>query len=234
MLGTIVNFAAIIVGSLIGLLLRGGLKENIRDILNQGTSLAVMFVGISGCVTNMQAEGANPVLFIVALALGGIIGEWVGIEAALARLGDWIQGKLSKGGGMGNFSKGFVSASLVVCVGTMAVMGAIESGVRGNHSILFAKSLLDAIITVVMASTLGIGVLFSGFSVLVYQGALTLLAVWVSPYLTGDMLREIGILGGIMITAIGTNMLGITKVRVGNLLPALLVPVAYYLITGLF
>lgn len=237
MLGTIVNAAAILLGGLAGLLLKGGMKENFRDIINQAVSLAVVFVGASGCIGNMLAEGANPVLFIVSLALGGILGEWAGIEARLAGLGDWMQGKLKKGagdaGGQSGFSKGFVAASLVFCVGTMAVLGSIESGVRGNHAILYAKSLLDGIISVVMASTLGVGVLFSAVSVFLYQGLLTLAAGWVSPWLTADMLREIGIIGGILITAIGLNMLGLTKIRVGNLLPALLFPVLWYLVTGL-
>lgn len=236
MLGTFVNAGAIIVGGLLGLLLKNGLKENYRTTLNGAVSLAVMFVGISGALANMLAEGANSVLFIVSLALGGLVGELLRIEGRLENLGDWMQRKLSKGDDKGpSLSQGFVAASLVFCVGTMAVLGSLESGVRGNHSILFAKALLDGIIAIVMASTMGIGVLFSAVSVLLYQGLLTLLAVWVSPWLTTDMLREIGIVGGIMICAIGMNMLEIfkTRLRVGNMLPALLVPVGYYLVMGL-
>ena len=234
MLGTIVNAAAILVGGGAGLFLKNGLKENYRSIINQAVGLAVMFVGASGCISAMLQDGANPILFIIALAVGGIAGEALGIEAALGRLGDWLQSKVGPKDGMGGVSRGFVAASLLFCVGTMAVMGAFESGVQGRHTILYAKSLLDGIIAIVMASTLGVGVLFSAGSVFVYQGALTLLAGLLSPYLTVDMLREISTVGGILIFAIGLNMLEITKIRTGNLLPSLLVPVLYYLITGLF
>lgn len=234
MFGTLVNTLAIVVGGTAGLLLKNGLKENLRTIINQGVSLAVIFVGIAGCVGGMLQEGANPVLFIVSLVLGGILGELLRIEGRLNGLGDWLQKKVKMPGELGGFSRGFVAASLVFCVGTMAILGSLESGVRGNHSVLYAKSLMDGIIALVMASTLGIGVLFSALSVLLYQGALTLLAMWVSPYITPEMMREIAIVGGILITAIGLNLLGLTKIRVGNFLPALLVPVLYYLVMGLF
>ncbi|MDL2219453.1 DUF554 domain-containing protein [Ruminococcaceae bacterium OttesenSCG-928-O06] len=233
MLGTLVNAAAILLGGAAGLLLKNGLKENFRDILNQAVSLAVVFVGLGGCVGNMLASGAHPVLFIVSLALGGLLGEGLRIEARLEGLGNWLQAKVQKNGGGGGFSKGFVAGSLVFCVGTMAVLGSLESGMQGNHSILFAKSLLDGIIALVMAGTLGVGVVFSAGSVLVYQGVLTALASLLSPFVTGDMLREIGIVGGILICAIGLNMLGVTRIRTGNLLPALLGPVVYYAVAGL-
>lgn len=233
MLGTIVNALAILVGGGIGLLLKGGLKEKYRTMLNAAMGLSVLFVGLSSALTHMMDPGAHPLLYIIALALGGIVGEWVGIEAALEKLGSLLQAKI-KTGGQSNISKGFVAASLLFCVGTMAVLGSLESGTQGRHTILFAKSLLDGIIALAMASALGLGVLFSSVSVLVYQGTLTLLAVWVSPYLTADMLREISIIGGIIIVAIGLNMLEITKIRVGNLLPALVVPVFYYLALALW
>ena len=234
MFGTLVNAAAILAGGGAGLFLKNGLKENYRGIINQGMGLAVVFVGASGCIGALLQPQSNPILFIISLALGGILGEFLGIEAALVRLGDWLQRKVGPADGMGGVSRGFVAGSLLFCVGTMAVMGAFESGVQGKHTILYAKSLIDGIIAVVMASTLGVGVLFSAASVLVYQGVLTLMASLLSPYLTADMLREISVVGGILIFAIGLNMLEITKIRTGNLLPALLIPVAYYAITGLF
>lgn len=234
MWGTIVNTLAIIVGSVTGLFLKGGLRENIKVIVNQAVGLAVIFVGASATISRMIQPEANPVLFIVSLAIGGIIGEWIGIEAGLERLGNWLQSKIHLSNELGNISRGFVAASLLYCVGTMAVLGPIESGLNGNHTILYAKSILDGIISVVMSATLGIGVLFSAASVFIYQGLLTLLVVWISPYLTPDMLRELSIVGGILIAAIGLNMLDITKIRVGNLLPGLFLPVAWYLIIGLF
>lgn len=225
MLGTVVNGAAILVGGTLGLLLKRGIKENMRETLNSALALAVLFVGLQGALAAMFQPEANPVLFIAALAVGGIAGELVGFERRLEALGGWLQGRMKARDG---FSKGFVAGSLLFCVGTMSVLGALESGTQGSHSILFAKSLIDGIIAVVMASSLGFGVIFSAFSVLVYQGLLTLLAVWVQPFLTAAMLREIGIIGGIIIAGIGLNMLQLTKIRVGNLLPALLVPPLYY------
>ncbi len=234
MLGTIVNAIAILVGGAAGLFAGGRLPARIRDIINQAVGLAVIFVGAAGCIRQMLEPEANPVLFIVALALGGLLGEAIGIEAALKRLGDWLQGKLSKNNSNNNLSDGFVAASLIFCVGTMAILGAMESGVNGNHSILYAKSILDGIIALVMASTMGVGVLLSAVSVFLYQGILTLLAVWVSPLLTVDMIREMSLVGGILVSAIGMNTLGITKIRVGNLLPALFLPPLWYALVGLF
>ncbi|NLW79950.1 MAG: DUF554 domain-containing protein [Ruminococcaceae bacterium] len=234
MLGTVVNALAILAGGAVGLLAKGGLKENMRTILNQGVSLAVIFVGAAGCIGGMLQHGANPVLFIISLAVGGVAGELLKIEGRLEQLGGWLQARLKTKSPQGGISQGFVAASLIFCVGTMAVLGSLESGVSGNNTILYAKSLLDGIIAIVMASTLGLGVLFSAASVLLYQGVLTLLAVWVSPFLTADMLRELAIVGGILITAIGLNMLGLTKIRVGNMLPALIVPIIYYAVAGLF
>lgn len=234
MLGTLVNAAAIAVGGLVGLLLKGGLGDKLKTTINDAVALAVLFVGASSALGQMLQPEANPVLFIISLAAGGLLGEWVDIEGRLARLGDFLQAKIQLKNELGDISRGFVAASLLFCVGTMAVMGSIESGVYGRHTILYAKSLLDGIIALVMASTLGVGVLFSAASVLVYQGALTLLAALVGPMLTADMLRELGIVGGILITAIGLNMLGVTKMRVGNLLPALFVPVLYYAALLLF
>lgn len=234
MFGTIVNAVAIFVGGMAGMFLRGGIKERYKTIITQGVALAVLFVGISGALNKMMLPEANPILFIISLVLGGLIGEIVGIEAKLEKLGDWLQSKVKLKKDYGNLSTGFVAASLLFCVGTMAILGPLESGLQDEHGILLAKSTLDGITSVVMASTLGIGVVFSSASVLIYQGIITLLAVWISPYLTADMLRELSIVGGIMITAIGLNLLGLTKIKIGNFLPALFVPVVYYLVLGLF
>lgn len=234
MLGTIVNAAAIIAGSLLGLFLKGGLKENIKTIVTQGVGLAVFFVGASSAISRMMQPEANPILFIISLAAGGVLGELLGIEAGMEKLGNWLQKKIRLKNEWGNISRGFVAASLLYCVGTMAILGPLESGLEGTHTILFAKSMLDGIIAVVMAATLGIGVLFSAGSVFIYQGSLTVLVLWVSPYLTPDMLRELSIVGGILIAAIGLNMLEIIRIKVGNLLPSLFIPIFWYLFAGFF
>lgn len=234
MFGTLVNAVAILAGSFAGLLLRGGIKEKYKTIITQAIGLSVLFVGGVGALSRLMEPEAHSILFILSLAIGGVLGEAIGIEKHLENLGNWLQGKIKPKKEVGNISQGFVAASLLFCVGTMAILGPLESGLQGQHGILFAKSTLDGITAVVMASSLGLGVLLSAGSVLVYQGFITLLAVWISPYLTADMLRELSIVGGVMITAIGLNMLGITKIKVGNLLPAMFVPIVYYLIVGLF
>ncbi|MDL2324975.1 DUF554 domain-containing protein [Ruminococcaceae bacterium OttesenSCG-928-A16] len=234
MLGTIVNAVAILVGGLAGLLLRGGIKQKYQTIANQAIGLSVLVVGLSGAIGKIMQPEANPVLFIVSLVLGGLLGELLGIEAGLEKLGNWLQGKIRTKKDTGNIADGFVAASLLFCVGTMGIMGALQSGMQGQHTTLFTKSVLDGITAVIMASTMGVGVLFSAVSVFIYQGAITLLAGVISPLLTADMLREILLVGGIMIAALGLNILGITKIKVGNMLPAILVPVVYYLVLGLF
>ena len=234
MWGTIVNTAAIVVCGCLGILLRHHLKENLQEILHQAASLAVVFVGIQSGLSRLLLPEANPVLFIVSLALGGLVGELAGIEKGLARLGTWLQDKFSGNPEMQNLSAPFVSASILFCAGTMSVLGSFQSGVEGDNTILFTKSLIDGIISIPLAATGGFGVVFAAGTVFVYQGLLTALAMFVSPWVTADIIREIGIIGGVLITAIGLNMLGLTKIRVGNLVPALLVPVIYYGVLGLF
>ncbi|MCQ4727305.1 DUF554 domain-containing protein [Anaerotignum faecicola] len=227
MLGTIVNSLAILFGGSAGLLLRGGISERYKEIIISVLGLSVAFIGLSTALEGLMSGEAEPILYIISLVLGSIIGEFIKIEQRIESVGDIIQHKIGSNGG--NVSQGFVMASLTYCVGTMAILGAIESGIQGVHTTLFTKSVLDGITAIIFASTLGIGVLFSAFSVFVYQGILTLLASYIQQYMTGDMMREISIIGGIMIFAIGINMLEIKKFKIGNMLPAVFIPVIFYL-----
>lgn len=227
MLGTIVNSSAIVFGCLIGLFLKGGMKPRYREILISVMGLSVAFIGISTALGGLLSEEAEPILYIVSLVIGSLLGEFLDIEKKLESLGDKIQSKIGEGGG--NVSQGFVTASLTFCVGTMAVLGSIESGVQGVHTTLFTKSLLDGVTSIIFASTLGVGVIFAAIPVLLYQGTLTVLASLVQQYMTAGMMREISIIGGIMIFAIGCNMLEIKRFKVGNMLPAIVIPVIYYL-----
>ena len=231
MLGTIINAIAIIIGGTLGLVLKTGIKDRYRIIVTQAQGIAVVFVGISGAVSSMQEKDAHPILFIISLVVGALLGEWVNIEFQLEKLGKWIENKFQ--GNDSNIATGFVNASLLFCIGTMAVLGSIESGINGDHSILFVKSILDGVIAVVLASSLGLGVVFSACTVFLYQGAITLGASVLQPYITGDILREIGIVGGILITIIGLNLLEITKIKVGNMLPAIAIPVIYYMVIAI-
>lgn len=234
MLGPVVNAVAILVGGLIGLLLRGGIKEKYKTIVTQAVALCVIAIGLSGTIGKMLEPDANSILFIISLVIGSLVGEWIGIEAKIQKLGDWVQGKVKLKKDYGDISTGFVTTSLLFCVGTMAILGSIESGAQNNHTILFAKSVLDGVTALIMASSLGVGVLLSAVSVLAYEGVITLLASVISPYLTTAMLNDISIIGGIMIAVMGLNLLGVTKVKVANMLPAIVVPVIYYTIIGLF
>jgi len=231
MLGNYVNFLAIIVGSILGLLVKKGLKEKYKKTIMQAIGLSVVFIGGSGAISGLLNPDSEPVLFIISLVIGGIAGEIIGIENALEKVGMLIQQKVSSVGSKEhNIAQGFVTASLIFCVGTMAIIGSLESGLMDDHNILFAKSILDGVTSMILASTLGIGVIFSAGAVFIYQGAIIVFASFLEPLLTTDVIREISIIGGILIFAIGTNMLELTKIKTANLLPAIVVPVFYYIL----
>ncbi|MFI3169968.1 MAG: DUF554 domain-containing protein [Faecalibacterium sp.] len=231
MLGTIVNAVAILIGGAIGLLLKGGIKEKYQNTVMIALSLSVIYVGASGAISGLMEEDAEALLFIISLVIGSVVGEWLDIEARLKALGDWIEVKLNgkQGDKASNVSIGFVTASLIFCVGSMAILGSIDSGISGNHTTLYIKSMLDGTMSIVLASTVGVGVLFSAVSVFVYQGSITLFAQVLQPFITADMIRELSIVGGVLISCIGINMLKIKAIKVGNMLPAILIPVLYYL-----
>ncbi|MGQ9778917.1 MAG: DUF554 domain-containing protein [Bacillota bacterium] len=228
MLGTIVNTLAILLGGTLGVLLRRGLSERFKAIIMQAIPLGVLFIGLSMALGGLLSPKAEPLLFIISLVLGGIAGEALRLEEHLERLGARLQARFARSEEGGRFAEGFVSASLLFCVGAMAIVGSIQDGIKGDPRVLFAKSLLDGVTSLIMASSLGPGVLFSAFAVLLYQGTITLLAMASSVGINQDLLREMSIVGGILIFAIGLDMLAIKKIKVGNLLPAIFVPALYY------
>jgi len=235
-LGTIVNFIAIIAGGAVGLLLRKVMSKRVTDTVLQGMGLAVVIVGISGALSAsfVVMDGRNVtehILFmIIALAIGAIIGELIKIEDKLEAFGKICERKLSKPGEASTFAQGFVTATLVFCVGSMAVVGSIEDGINQNSEVLFAKSAIDAVTAMAFASTMGIGVLFSAVSVGLYQGTITLLSFILAPYLEDFIIRQISLIGCVLIMAIGLNLLQVAKIKVGNMLPAMLVPVVYHVV----
>lgn len=226
MLGTIVNTFAIIFGGCLGLLFKNGILERYSTTIMQALSLCVVFIGISG---SLKCD--NVLLLIVSLVVGGVIGEFLDIDAALKRLGDILESKFK--GRYGKISDGFVTASLLFCVGAMAIVGSLESGLSGNHRILFAKSMLDGITSVIFASSLGIGVLFSSITVLIYQGIITLCAALLKGILISTVITNMTAAGSLLIVGLGLNMLGVTKIKVANLLPAVLIPIIYQLILNI-
>lgn len=215
-MGTIVNVIAVICGSLIGLTFRGRVPERFTRTVLQVMGLFTFLIGIS-----MALQGQQLILILGSLVAGTVIGEAINIEDGLESVGGRVEKRFKVT--EGSPTKGLIYASLVYCVGSMAIVGSIADGMRGDHSILYTKAVMDGIVSIPFASTMGIGVLASAGSVLLYQGSLTLLAGQLKPLFSPEMIRELTAVGGIMIMGIGINILGIQKVRVGNMLPALLI-----------
>lgn len=219
LVGTVVNAAAICAGALVGVALKKGLPDQLKGTVMQGLGLAVIFLGIQ-----MTFQTQNPLIVIASMVLGGLLGELLKLEDLISRLGQRLERRFGDRNG-GEFSRAFVTTSIIYCVGAMAVMGAIEDGLTGQPNTLFAKAMLDGISSVIFASTMGIGVLFSAIPVFVYQGAITLSAAWASAFISSWVVAELTAAGGLVITGIGLNILGVTRIRVASLLPAIFVAV---------
>ena len=232
--GTIVNVILMVIGGLFGLLCRGGLKERFRHTLMQACGLATIFIGASGALQMIftVAEGETKLqtgytmLIVLSLVIGGLLGEAINIEKRLDSLGEKLKG-LVKANGENKFVDGFVTVSLVTCIGAMAICGPLEEGLTGNSQTLLVKSILDMVITAVFASICGVGAIFGALSVGVYQGVLTLFAVFISPFMSESLITTLSGVGSVLIFGVGLNLLTPKKCKVGNLLPALLVPVIY-------
>lgn len=239
-LGVIVNTAAVVAGGLTGLLLKKGLSERFQDILTKACGISTMFIGAAGTLQGLLRVGEDgslstqgTMLLIFSLVLGGFAGEALDIETWLERVGERLRGAV-KSRGDGHFVEGFVSASLIVCVGAMAIVGSIQDGLTGDHSMIFAKSVLDFVIVLVLASTCGVGAVFSAAAIFVYQGALTLLGMAVGNIMPAELIAQLSYVGSSLIFCIGVNLCFGKKIKTGNYLPALLVPVAYGLLGRLF
>lgn len=221
MLGTIVNCAAIIAGGLLGLLLKKGLPERLSATVMQGVGLVVVYIGISGAL-----KGESILLATIAIVAGGLAGTLLDLDGLVNRFAHWMEHKLVRGEAAdGTFGEGFVNATLLFCVGAMAVVGSLSSGLTGDHSVLFTKSVLDGVSSVVFASAMGAGVLLSALPLLVYQGAITLLAGALAPVLSETVVNEMTCVGSLLIMAIGLNLLKVTNIKVMNFLPAIFLPI---------
>ena len=229
MLAVFVNALTVIVGSILGLLFQKRLKEEYTKTIIACMGICTMVIGITGAI-----ETSNSLIVILCLVFGTILGELFKLEKGMDNAGNWLKKKVPGSGG--RFTEGFVTASLLFCVGSMTIMGSFESGLQGDHSIIFAKSAMDGIMAVTLSATMGLGVAFSALAVIIYQGALTLLAGVVAPYLSDPVITEMSAVGGVMLIATGMNIIGLTKerIRVGNMLPALIFPVIWFAIAGLF
>jgi uncharacterized membrane protein YqgA involved in biofilm formation len=225
MTGPLLNAAVIVVCAIAGCFFIRGVPPRFEDILKKAIGLAIIYIGIKGALDNQRT-----LLLIMSLVAGALIGELINIDALMTRFGGWVEKKLFIGKALacsapgGGFSKGFVSASILFCTGSMAIVGSIQSGLRGNHELLFAKSILDGSISLIFGASMGIGVAFSAIPVLVYQGGLALLAGAVSAFLSDEIVREMSAVGSLLVAAIGFNFLGIKEIRVANLIPAMFIP----------
>lgn len=222
MIGTIVNSVAIALGCLVGLLVKGRVSQKISDTVMNGLALCVLYIGISG-----SFEGENTLVTIICIAIGALIGEAIDIDKWLNKLGDFLESKFNKGEKEGSISisQGFVSASLLFCVGAMGIVGSMQSGLSGNHEVLFAKAVIDGVISIIFTATLGIGVMFSAVSVFLYQGIITIGASALSGVLSTSVINAMTGVGSLLIIGLALNILKTTNIKIANLLPAVFLPI---------
>lgn len=231
-LGTIVNFIAILICGFIGLMLKKGLSEKLKNsiMMIMGISVVVMgFIGVlenTFSINNGNLENKNFMFIILSLVIGTIIGEIIDIEKKFDKCGRWLK-SLIKNNNDNCFIDGFVTSSILFCVGAMGILGAIQDGINADPTLLYTKSILDGITVIIFASTYGLGAVFSAFSVLVYQGFITLISFAINDYVTPNMLANISIVGSIMIICLGFNLFVNLKFRVANMLPSLLIVILF-------
>lgn len=225
MIGTIFNVSMILIGSIIGRFLHKGIKPEFQNILTQGLGLAAMAIGINAVVQHMP-KSHYPVLFIVSLAIGGLLGQWLDLQSRFDRL----VGKFSGG----NLAEGLATAILLYCIGSLSILGPIEAALKHDYTFLFTNGMLDGITSIVLASTFGLGIAFAAIAVLAWQGSIYLIALFFQSALNTNMINELTIVGGILILASGLGLLEIKKISVLNLLPSLAVPIIAVFLIGLF
>lgn len=234
-LGTIVNVAAVVAAGFIGVLVKGGIKERFQSTIMAVLGISTMFIGAAGTLQEMFIIENNSIstqgtmLLVLSLIFGAFVGELLNIEARLEKVGEWLKGKV-KAKNDNRFVDAFVNSTLVICIGAMAIVGSLQDGLTGDHSTLFVKAALDFPIILIFASTLGIGAVFSAIPLGLYQGAITLFAGFIAPYLSDALISNLTLVGSAMIFAIGVNLAFGKKFKVGNFLPGLLGPIVYELI----
>lgn len=228
MIATIINVVLVLCGSAVGLLVGSRLPERLSKTITAGLALCVAVIGIMNAI-----ETADILCVIICLTIGSLLGEWIDIERRMDRAGEALKKMLMKRfgsrGNMGRFTEGFVTATLLFCVGSMAVMGSLEAGINHNYSIIISKGVIDGVTAITFAATMGFGVAFSVIPLLLYQGGITLLAGAVAPFLSDGVVIEMSAVGGVMLMGLSINMLGLIKehLRIGNMLPSLFLPLIY-------
>lgn len=229
MIATVINCILVLLGSVIGILFKNRISERLTVAVTHVLGLCVLGIGISSAIGTQ-----NWLCVIVCMVVGTLLGEAMDIEARLDSAGTFLQKKFMRGGEGSRFTEGFVTASVLYCVGSMAIMGSLEAGMNHNYSILISKGVIDGVTSISFAAAMGVGVAFSVIPLLLYQGSLTLLASAVGPWLGAAAVTEMSAVGGVIIAGIAVNMLGLgrAKLRVGNMLPAIFLPLAYLPLAG--
>ena len=220
-MGVIVNCLSIIVGSLVGIVFKKGIPERISDTVTKGVALCVLLIGVKGIMS-----GENTLITVISVVLGAALGELINIDKGINRFAKFAERKLSRGKEDTGFSTGFVSATLLFCVGAMTVVGSLNCGLGIENNTLYTKSLLDGISSIIFASSFGIGVMFSAVPILITQGAIALSAHYIAPLLTTTIINEMTCVGSLLIIALSLNLLGLCKIKVANYLPAIFIPIA--------
>lgn len=224
MLGTVINVATISIGSIIGSKVKKGISERYQNTIMQAVGLIASSLGITWIVSNIT-KSKFPILFVVSMVIGAILGEFINLESKVEKLGKKFKEN--------NLMEGLVTAILLFCIGTLSILGPLESALKGNNTLLFTNAILDGITSLVLASNFGIGIIISALVLFIWQGSIYMSASYIAPYVTPELLGEISIIGGILLLATGLNILKITKIKSLNLLPALIIPVLFFIIKAL-
>lgn len=224
-LGTVVNVVCVVLGGMIGILAKKGIPSRFADLLMNGIGLVTLSIGMSFAI-----KSENILIVVLSIVLGGIVGEWIDLDAQLEKGATFVRSKM-KGDG-NQVAEGMIAATLLFCVGSMAIMGSLDSGLRGDHSILFTKAIMDGIAAALFASTMGVGVILSAIPLFIYQGFITLSASLLEPVLTAAVITELSAVGGVLLLGLSLSILEIKKIKVVNLLPALLFAVLITTLMG--
>lgn len=224
MLGVLVNTLTVIIGSSVGLFLHRGIPQKIIDSLMIALGLCTVYIGIDGALV-----GKSPLVLILSMCVGVVIGSLLDLDGKLNRFSLWVEKKFAKENGQISIAQGFMTASMLFCIGSMTIVGSLQAGINGDNTMLFTKATLDLISSFALAASLGIGVLLAAVFVLVFQGSLVLLAQYIAPFLTDYVVGEITCAGSIIIIAIGLNLIGLTKIKCADFLPAIFLPVIFCL-----
>ncbi len=227
MIATVINALAVLAGSLVGILLHSHIKDSFKTVVSVGAGVMTVILGV-----RMSLDSSKIVFLALSLILGGILGEWWRIEDGILALGNFLKRTFAKRETGKDFAYAFLTASVLFCVGAMTLVGAFKAGTEGNYELIFTKSVMDGFMAIVLTAALGIGVAFSAATILVYQGGLTIAAVWIKPLVSEALLRELTGVGGALVLMIGINLLGLAKLKTANFVPALILIVAFVALEG--